>query len=541
MMNLFVVLLMLLTLSSQAFAAVKWNNPGSGTGKSLATVNEGDGTKIPDWLMQQLATVMHNGLEKKMVLHMNNAIDAKELKFVNKDGRNAILIELTYEDEGAQSDWRRFGKPGFAQRVQIKLSDLFAIQKGEERWYKLSYYLEGDNITPNEGNGNAAHQLSLFDLKIQSRPYNDIGVGFGYAMRNNQFSFDFIQDTPGKKVRYAGHNVYEFPRNFFYLDPTSSGNTYHDRWVDVVLNIKWSEDGFTRVWADNELVINAHSAPLGGKPTKQYSFKFGPYRNDMPPNRRAPDVRVYYADIGLEETCDKLLPNCDDLMSQITPFQSVKHIGKNQVCFGNQCGPIKADFRSMSPVRLERFVGRRVWDNMVHSLQANAELFSGLIKTSTIIKDRSPVRHVTYDFRLDGGVPDGTVSFIDAASNDGFINSESTLISFAVNDNVAQKIETECGLSLMEREGVKFPTFSMQEAYRISFTRFGYETDLLSESSKCQIPLLQTYSDRFWFELLHLAGKSLRGSNEKGNSGLSPDKVTMFETIQNIVKAKFKR
>ena len=127
MMNLFVALLMSLALSSQAFAAVKWNNPGSGTGKSLATVNEGDGTKIPDWLMQQLATIMHNGLEKKMVLHMNNAIDAKELKFVNKDGRNAIFIELTYEDEGAQSDWRRLGKPGFAQRVQIKLSDLFVI------------------------------------------------------------------------------------------------------------------------------------------------------------------------------------------------------------------------------------------------------------------------------------------------------------------------------------------------------------------------------------------------------------------------------
>ena len=54
------------------------------------------------------------------------------------------------------------------------------------------------------------------------------------------------------------------------------------------------------VWLDNELIINAASAPLGGKPTTQYSFKFGPYRNDMPPNRRAPDIKVYYAGVGLE-------------------------------------------------------------------------------------------------------------------------------------------------------------------------------------------------------------------------------------------------
>ena len=70
-----------------------------------------------------------------MVLHMNNATDPKRLKFVKKDGRDAILIDLTYEDEGGKTDWRRFGEPGFAQRVQIKLSDLFAVKKGEERWW----------------------------------------------------------------------------------------------------------------------------------------------------------------------------------------------------------------------------------------------------------------------------------------------------------------------------------------------------------------------------------------------------------------------
>ena len=55
------ILLMSLAVSSEAVAAVKWNNSGSGSDKSLSTVNVGDGKKIPSWLMQELAKVMHNG------------------------------------------------------------------------------------------------------------------------------------------------------------------------------------------------------------------------------------------------------------------------------------------------------------------------------------------------------------------------------------------------------------------------------------------------------------------------------------------------
>lgn len=529
-------------ISSQAISAVKWNNPGSGSDKSLSTVNEGDGKKISSWLMQELAKVMHNGLEKKMVLHMNNAIDADELKFVRKDNRDAILIELTYEDEGGKSDWLRFGEPGFAQRVQIKLSDLFAIKKGEERWYKLSYYLEGNNLTPNQGNNNAAHQLSLFDLKIQAKPYKDIGVGFNYATRSNQnFSFNFLQDTEGKKSRYAGLIQYDFPTYFFYLDSAASGRPYHDRWVDVVLNIKWSDKGHTRVWLDNELIINAASAPLGGKPTTQYSFKFGPYRNDMPPNRRAPDIKVYYAGVGLEESCEALLPNCENLKKQVTPFEMIKNIGKKEVCTVNSCEPVKDNFISMTKLKLERFVGRRVWENKVINLQQNQANFSGQIETSTIIKDKSPVRAMTYYFSLSSDNKSGKVAFIDGVSNDGLHHSNGTPLSFALTNENADKIENNCGIKLIGLNGSKFPTFSMEEANKISFSRFGYETELLSEKSKCQIHLMDSFSDRYWFELLHLAGKSLRGSNVNGNIAASDKELAAFEDLQQKVKMNIKR
>jgi len=542
MIRFALLLLLSLGLSSQAIAAVKWNNSGSGSDKSLSTVNEGDGKKIPSWLMQELAKVMHNGLEKKMVLHENNAINADELKFVRKDNRDAILIDLTYEDEGGKSDWRRFGEPGFAQRVQIKLSDLFAVKKGEERWYKLSYYLEGDNLTPNEGNNNTAHQLSLFDLKIQAHSYKDIGVGFNYAKRSEQnFSFDFIQDTEGEQTLYAGLIQYEFPRYFFYLNSAASSKPYHDRWVDVVLNIKWSDNGYTRVWLDNELIINAAWAPLGGKPTKQYSFKFGPYRNHMPPNRRAPDIRVYYADVGLEESCEALLPNCENLKKQITSFEMIKNIAKKEVCTINSCEPVKDNFISMTKLKLERFVGRRVWENKVINLQQNQLNLSGQIETSTIIKDKSPVRAMTYYFSLSSDNKSGKVAFIDGVSNDGLHHSNGTPLSFALTNENADKIENNCGIKLIGLNGSKFPTFSMEEANKISFSRFGYETELLSEKSKCQIHLMDSFSDRYWFELLHLAGKSLRGSNVNGNIAASGDELAIFEDVQQKVKVNIKR
>ena len=81
----------------------------------------------------------------------------------------------------------------------------------------------------------------------------------------------------------------------------------------------------------------------------------------------------------------------------------------------------------------------------------------------------------------------------------------------------------------------------MEEANKISFSRFGYETELLGEKSKCQIHLMDSFSDRYWFELLHLAGKSLRGSNVNGNIAASGDELAIFEDVQQKVKVNIKR
>ena len=66
----------------------------------------------------------------------------------------------------------------------------------------------------------------------------------------------------------------------------------------------------------------------------------------------------------------------------------------------------------MTKLKLERFVGRRVWENKVINLQQNQANFSGQIETSTIIKDKSPVRAMTYYFSLSSDNKSGKVALL---------------------------------------------------------------------------------------------------------------------------------
>ena len=129
----------------------------------------------------------------------------------------------------------------------------------------------------------------------------------------------------------------------------------------------------------------------------------------------------------------------------------------------------------------------------------------------------------------------------DTLSDDGLHYSSGIPLSFALTDENARKIENNCGIKLIRVNGTKFPTFSMEEANKISFNRFGYETELLSEKSKCQIHLMDSFSDRYWFELLHLAGKSLRGSNVNGHIAASNKELAAFEDLQQKVTVNIKR
>ena len=90
----------------------------------------------------------------------------------------------------------------------------------------------------------------------------------------------------------------------------------------------------------------------------------------------------------------------------------------------------------------------------------------------------------------------------------------------------------KCGVNMFAFENAYYPVFKLQEALTISFERFGHNLDIFSEKSRCQIDTLDVQHPEYWYELLHLAGKSLRGSFEKGNVAKSANIEAQFSEFQ---------
>ena len=92
-----------LAVSSQAVAAIKWNNPGSNsgtkqvpscdheTGRNYQTREDiiGDGLWLDKDTKRALSQIALNGLEKKLNLNARNIDRQDVLSFTKKAGRNA--------------------------------------------------------------------------------------------------------------------------------------------------------------------------------------------------------------------------------------------------------------------------------------------------------------------------------------------------------------------------------------------------------------------------------------------------------------------
>ena len=117
----------------------------------------------------------------------------------------------------------------------------------------------------------------------------------------------------------------------------------------------------------------------------------------------------------------------------------------------------------------------------------------------------------------------------------------SKVISFAVQDKLSKKIENECGIDLIQIGEQKFPIFSFHEAKNAGFQHFDYELYLLDNKTKCQLEIFDRFSKGFWCELLHLIGKSLRGTQENDNYAKNAKLVANFGRLHENVKSAFKR
>ena len=557
MIRIVLLLLMLLAVSSQAVAAVKWSNsksnkscksqPESGT----QTENDilGDGKWLDKKTKLSMSKITKNNLQNRLNFNSRNIDRTDILSFVEKAGRNSAKFSVKYSHKGHKLDWERWGEPGFAQRFQILLKKKHDAKYGEEYWYSLSYFLEDRNLTPGGG-----HQLSLFDLKYR-KDCSEVGVGINMSLRNSKFMLDFVTDQPPEKIKGEAGDGFDTPHYILEFDESAFKAPLYGRWVDIIMNVKWeNEHGHFRMWIDNELVVNYDKGPVAVGIGEQFSFKFGPYRNHMPKGKAWGDVELHYSDIGMAKTCEELIGNCEKLTSAVVEKPIAKKIKTALVCSQDGCNNLTetksgnhlsfysgAQQYDYNLLKLERFIGRGVWENYIRDYTASDNRAKGLIETSTIIKHRSPVRALTYTFDLNVKKRTGRVAMLGGVTNDGQLNSTGKVMSFAVQDKLVKKIENECGIDLVQFGEQKFPTFSVHEAKTAGFQRFDYELSLLDSRTECQLEIFDRFSKEFWYELLHLIGKSLRGAQENGNHAENAKLVADFGRLQENVKSAFKR
>ena len=187
------------------------------------------------------------------------------------------------------------------------------------------------------------------------------------------------------------------------------------------------------------------------------------------------------------------------------------------------------------------FVRRNVWDNEVLDIGQEKENLIGLIRATTILKHGSPVDLLTYAYSIPPTVKAGKIAFIDAITNNGDINTRGNDVSYEVQKKTANLVEKKCGVKLLSQKGKFYPTFPIVDALKVSFERRGFNLEVLSADSKCIINALNTQYPEYWYELLHITGKSIRGSNENGNIGRSPKFIDAFEQTQNTVKSNWRK
>ena len=561
-------------ISSQAISAVKWNNPESGTGtKNIPSCDyetgrnyqtrediKGDGKWLDKDTQRALSQIALNGLEKKLNFNARNIDRQDILSFTEKAGRKAAKFSIKYAHKGHKLDWERWGEPGFAQRYQILLKKKHDAKYGEEYWYSLSYFLEDRDFTPGYG-----HQMSLFDLKYR-KDCSEVGVGVNMSLRNNRFDFDFVTEESPSRVKGEDGVGYDTSRYILNIAEDTLNQPLSGRWVDIVMNIKWSDkDGHFRLWIDEELIINYDKGPVAVGVGEQFSFKFGPYRNHMPKGETQKDFVVYYSNIGMTKSCKDLTSNCDKLTKQVQDEVFAKSINEALICNKDQCNNQahlvvannysfrmkqreyiqKHDNFSVSPESPltfpNEFVRRNIWENEIIEINDEAGNSAGLIKAKTILNHASPVDSINYTYQIPANVKSGRIGFIEAITNDGNMNTRGNNVSYAVNKKTAKLVEKQCGIKPLKHKGKFYPTFPIIDALKVSFERRGFNLDVLSSDSICIINALNTQYPEYWYELLHVSGKSIRGSNENGNIGKSPKMVKTFEQTQNTVKSNWRK
>ena len=135
----FVCLFLVMMISSMqtVSAAVKWNNSSS---KSCGEY-EDKSVKIHSMntpfssefkkLRKKMNKATNNGFSRFLMPTANNVRAKNSVTLEDFKGEHSIRLRFKPGDIGGPGDWRRFGEPGYAQRLQFFEND-GGIQTGEE-------------------------------------------------------------------------------------------------------------------------------------------------------------------------------------------------------------------------------------------------------------------------------------------------------------------------------------------------------------------------------------------------------------------------
>lgn len=310
-------LVMIISSIQTVSAAVKWNNSSSKScGEyedknvkihSMNTPFSGEFKK----LRKQMNKATNNGFYRRLMPMSMNVLAKNSVILEDFKGEHSIRLRFKADDVGGAGDWSRFGKPGYAQRLQFFEND-GGVETGKEMWYRVGFYVPKNYITH-------GHSLSFFDFKpvkdcidiespVLSMNLRPEGLNAYIA---GQFNYDKCVKSDVTKQCDKEEYVFNF------------GRGYTDQWIMLVMNVKWAEkDGFIKIWMNGNQVIN-YKGSLPVKEAEAVRFKFGPYRIDLDKEKTLQDVDIRYSGVGRAKTCEKLWKGCDRLMNNEIPVNSV--------------------------------------------------------------------------------------------------------------------------------------------------------------------------------------------------------------------------
>ncbi|MBL6606283.1 MAG: heparin lyase I family protein [Alphaproteobacteria bacterium] len=263
-------------------------------------------------LRKQMNKATNNSFYKYLMPKEIN-VEAKDSVTISSlKGENTIRIRYGPDVVGAAGDWQRFGESGYAQRLQFFEND-GGLEKDKEMWYRLGFYIPKDYKT-------SWHSLSFFDFKhvkdcadidapIVSMNLRPEGLNVFLTK-----SFDYANCVRSEVTSHC--NKEEFVISF--------GQGHQDKWIMLVMNVKWSEtDGFFRMWMNGSQVIN-YAGGFLLREADAVRFKFGPYRIGLDKERNIPAVDIHYTGVGRAKTCDKLWKGCERLLNDALAENTVR-------------------------------------------------------------------------------------------------------------------------------------------------------------------------------------------------------------------------